>query len=50
MRRLEEQDKLAIDLELRAEPALVIAGPGGTEILQDTPSLAEIQSAIGAVR
>lgn len=50
MQRLEEQDKLAIDLELRAEPALVITGPGGTEILQDSPDLAAIEAAIGEVR
>jgi hypothetical protein len=50
MQRLEEQDKLAIDLELRAEPALVITGPGGTEVLQDAPDLAEIEAAIGEVR
>jgi hypothetical protein len=49
MQRLEEQDKLAIDLELRAEPALVITGPGGTEVLQDAPDLAEIEAAIGEV-
>lgn len=50
MRRLEEQDKLAIDLELRAEPAMVVSGPGGTEILQDAPDLTEIEAAIGEVR
>jgi len=50
MQRLEDQDKLAIDLELRAEPALVITGPGGTEVLQDTPDLTEIEAAIDAVR
>ena len=47
--RLEEQDKLAIDLELRAEPALVVTGPGGTEVLQDTPELPEIRAAIEQV-
>jgi len=50
MRRLEEQDKLAIDLELRAEPAMVVSGPGGTEVLQDAPDLTEIEAAIGEVR
>jgi hypothetical protein len=48
--RLANQDQLAIDLELRAEPALVITGPGGTEVLQDAPDLAEIEAAIGEVR
>jgi hypothetical protein len=50
MMRLEEQDKLAIDLGLRAAPAMVLNGPGGTEILQDTPDLAEIRAAIDRVR
>jgi len=45
-KRLEEQDQLAIDLELRAQPALVVTGPGGTEILQDAPDLAAIRAAI----
>ncbi len=48
-RRLEEYDKQAIDLELRAAPALVVSGPGGTEILQDAPDLAEVQAAIERV-
>jgi hypothetical protein len=49
MMRLEEQDKLAIDLGLRAQPALVVTGPGGTEVLQDTPGLDEIRAAIERV-
>lgn len=48
-KRLEEQDKLAMDLELRAQPALVINGPGGTRILQEAPELAEIRAAIDEV-
>jgi protein-disulfide isomerase len=47
---LEEQDKVAIDLELTAEPAVVVAGDGGTEVLMDAPDLGEIQAAIGEVR
>jgi hypothetical protein len=50
MQRLEDQDKLAIDLELRAAPALVITGPGGTKILQDAPELPDIEAAIEEVR
>jgi hypothetical protein len=50
MQRLEDQDKLAMDLELRASPALVITGPGGTQILQDAPELADIETAIDEVR
>lgn len=50
MMRLEEQDKLAIDLGLRAAPAVVINGPGGTEVLQDAPGLDQIRAAIESVR
>ncbi len=48
--RLEEQDKLAIDLGLRAAPAVVINGPGGSEVLQDAPELDQIRAAIEEVR
>ena len=47
---LEDQDKLAFDLEIRAEPAAVVSGPNGTEIVQDSPDLEEIQQAIDSVR
>lgn len=47
---LEEQDKLAIDLRLTAEPAVVVAGAGGTEVLQDAPDTAAIQDAVEQVR
>jgi protein-disulfide isomerase len=49
-RSLEEQDTLAINLDIRAAPAMVIAGPGGTEVLQDSPDLATVQQAIDSVR
>ena len=49
-KRLEDYDKVAIDLELRASPAMVVAGPSGTEILQDTPDLATVRQAIDTVR
>ncbi len=49
-RGLEEDDKVAIDLELRAEPAMVVAGPSGTEVLQDSPDLARVRAAIARVR
>ena len=49
-RRLEEYDKIAIDLGLRAEPAMVVAGPSGTEVLQDSPGLDRVRTAIEAVR
>ncbi len=47
---LEEQDKLAIDLRLAAEPAVVVAGPLGTEVLQDAPDATTIENAIAQVR
>jgi len=47
---LEEQDKLAIQLGIRAEPAMVITGPGGTRVVQDAPDLARIEAAISEVR
>lgn len=45
-----EQDKLAIQLEIRDAPAFVVTGPSGTEVLQDGPGLDELQLAIDAVR
>lgn len=47
---LQEQDTLAIDLRLAAEPAVVVAGENGTEVLQDAPDLATIQDAVEQVR
>jgi len=47
---LQAQDQIAINLKIRAEPAVVVNGPGGTEIVQDAPDLAEIQAAISAVQ
>jgi protein-disulfide isomerase len=42
---LERQDKAARELGIRAEPAAIVSGPGGTEVLQDSPSLGEIERA-----
>ena len=47
---LQAQDQIAIDLEIRGEPAIVVNGPRGTEIVQDAPDLAEIEAAIDAVK
>lgn len=47
---LEDQDKLAIRLGIRAEPAVVVTGPNGTRTVQDAPDLAQIEVAIGEVR
>lgn len=49
MKRLAAQEKLARGLGLRAKPSVIINGPGGTETLQDSPSLAEIEAAIERV-
>lgn len=48
-RRLEEEDRVARDLGLRAEPSAIVSGPGGTVELQDSPTLAEIEAAIAEV-
>jgi len=47
---IQAQDQIAIDLKIRDEPAVVVNGPGGTEVVQDAPDLAEIQAAISAVQ
>ena len=48
--RLAAYDKLGLDLRIRARPAAIVTGPGGTRTLQDSPSLSEIEAAIKAVR
>jgi protein-disulfide isomerase len=48
--RLEERDVAARDLGLRAEPSVIVSGPGGSEVLQDSPGLEEIRAAVEAVR
>jgi hypothetical protein len=45
-----EQDKLAIQLEIRDKPAFVVTGPNGTEVLQDAPDLGRLELAFGEVR
>jgi protein-disulfide isomerase len=41
--------ELAMELRLPAMPAVVVDGPGGTRQLEDSPSLPEIEAAIGEV-
>lgn len=48
--RLEGYEELGTELRIRAEPAAIVSGPEGTQVLQDTPSLARIERAIEAVR
>ena len=47
--RVEQQDEIAHDLGLRAEPSAIVSGPNGTEVLQDSPSLDEILAAVEEV-
>jgi protein-disulfide isomerase len=47
--RVEADVRLAADLRLRvAGPAVVVTGPGGTEVLQDSPSEQDIEAAVAA--
>ena len=48
--RVEADVRLAADLRLRVEgPAVVVTGPGGTEVLQDSPSEQDVEAAVAAV-
>jgi protein-disulfide isomerase len=48
-KRLEGYEELGQDLSIRTGQALIISGPSGSETLQDSPSLAEIEAAIKRV-
>ena len=45
-----EDVQIATDMRLRADPAVIVEGPGGSQTLQDAPDLASIEAAIDAVR
>ena len=48
--RVESDGKLAADLGLRVNgPSVIVEGPGGTEVLQDSPSKEEIDAAVAAL-
>ncbi len=47
--RVESDAKLAVDLRLTAEPAVVVDGPGGTKQLENSPSVTEIEAAVREV-
>jgi protein-disulfide isomerase len=49
-KRLQGYEELGFDLGIRVRQAAIVTGPGGTETLQDGPSLAEIERAIEGVR
>lgn len=40
----------AVELELQADPAVVVTGPGGEERLEGSPSSEEIQAAVESVK
>lgn len=48
--RLQGDEELARELQIRLGQAVVVSGPNGTRTLQEGPSLAEIERAIGEVR
>jgi protein-disulfide isomerase len=48
-RKIETQDEIARGLGLRAEPSAIVSGPGGTETLQDSPTLEQILAAVERV-
>jgi protein-disulfide isomerase len=47
--RVEADARLGAELELTAEPAVVVSGPGGEEVLIETPARERIEAAIEAV-
>jgi protein-disulfide isomerase len=48
--RVRADATLAADLRLRVEgPSVVVSGPGGTQVLQDSPSTEEVDAAVSAV-
>jgi len=48
--RVKADGRVATELRLPAEPAILVNGPGGEEKLVDAPPLAEIEAAIAAAR
>lgn len=49
-KRLAGYEELGSDLGIRVRQAAIVSGPGGTETLQDGPSLTQIERAIEEVR
>jgi protein-disulfide isomerase len=48
--RVEADGRLAADLGLRVNgPSVVVDGPGGTKVLQDSPSKSEVEDAVASV-
>jgi protein-disulfide isomerase len=49
-KRLDSYEALGSDLGIRVRQAAIVSGPGGTETLQDGPTLSQIERAIEAVQ
>ena len=48
--RVDADAQLAADYGLRVNgPSIVVEGPGGTKVLQDSPSQEEVEAAVQAV-
>jgi protein-disulfide isomerase len=47
--RVEADARLGAELQLPAEPAVIVSGPAGERRLVDSPALAEVEAAIAAV-
>jgi protein-disulfide isomerase len=47
---LRDDEKIAAERHLPAEPAVVVGGPNGSRELTESPSLGEVQAAISEVR
>jgi protein-disulfide isomerase len=47
---LEDDEKLTAERRLPVGPAVVVGGPNGTQQLEESPSLAEVEAAIAEVR
>jgi protein-disulfide isomerase len=49
--RVDADQKLAADYGLRIEaPSIIVDGPGGTKVLQDGPTKAQVDAAVAALR
>jgi protein-disulfide isomerase len=48
-RKLEAEDEVARGLGLRAQPSAIVSGPAGSETLQDSPTLGQIEAAVDRV-
>ena len=47
---LEDDEKITAERRLPVGPAVVVGGPNGTQQLEESPSLAEVEAAIAEVR